>query len=160
SLPLAISDPTSAGPIVVGESFSTFSPPTLSWRAVAWRPDISLAPTDLLTIQQAGNSTVNRAQDVSPNGTFIAGYSNGHGLRWACKRGSGTVASTQVLAPVAGDVGSEGVGVNSTGRVAGYTQSDASTFRGATWAPGSGAAIVLATPPGSGGIRLAREISE
>src|SRR5262245_10565566 len=73
SIPMAISDHTAVGPVVVGESFSTFFPPTLSWRAVAWRPDISPEPIDLLTIAQAGNSTINRAQDISPNGVYIVG---------------------------------------------------------------------------------------
>src|SRR5262245_49792311 len=71
SAAIAISDPTAAGPVVVGQSFTKFSPPTLSWRAVAWRPNVSITPTDLLP--GAGASTVNRAQDVSPSGTFIVG---------------------------------------------------------------------------------------
>ena len=162
SVAMAISDPTSVGPIVVGESFSTFSPPTLSWRAVAWRPDVSLEPIDLLTIAQAGNSTINRAQDVSPNGQYIVGLGAlgvTGGLRWTFDPVSGTVTEIQSLLGLPGD-GSEGIGVNSAGRAAGYSMSDSSTTRGVTWAPGSGTAELLQTPPGSGGFRLAREISE
>src|SRR5262245_61153998 len=100
SLPLAVSDPTPIGPVIAGQSFSSFSPPTLSWRAVAWRPDVSLAPIDLLTIAQAGNGTINRAQDVSPNGAYIVGASSfaiGGGLLWTFDAVSGTVAGTQTL---------------------------------------------------------------
>jgi hypothetical protein len=166
SVAMAISDPTPAGPIVVGESFSTFSPPTLSWRAVAWRPDVSLEPIDLLSIAQAGNSTINRAQDVSPNGQYIVGlgaFGATGGLRWTFDPVSGTVTGIQSLLGLPGD-GSEGIGVNSAGRAAGYSLTDSSTTRGVTWAlaPGndSVAAELLATPRGSGGFRMAREISE
>jgi hypothetical protein len=162
SLAIAISDPTPVGPIVVGQSFSTFSPPTLSWRAVAWRPDVSLEPIDLLTLAQAGNSTVNRAQDVSPNGQYIVGlgaFGTNGGLRWTFDPVRGAVTDIQSLLGLPGD-GSEGVGVNSAGRAAGYSLSDSSTTRGVTWAPGSATAVLLPTPPGSGGFRLAREISE
>ncbi len=163
SVLLAISDPTPAGPIVVGQSFSAFTPPTLSWRAVAWRPDISTTPVDLLTISQAGNSTVNRAQDVAPSGTYIVGYSNvspPHGIRWTFDPLTGAVTGLHTLNALPGDGASEGVGVNSAGRAAGYSLTDSSTTRGVTWAPGSAAAMLLTSPAGSGGFRLAREISE
>jgi len=161
SVAIAISDATAAGPVVVGQSFTKFSPPTLSWRAVAWRPSVSTTPIDLLP--GAGASTVNRAQDVSPSGTFITGYSNTsppHGLRWSFDPATGAVTHTDVLRALGGDLASEGVGVNSAGRVAGYSLTDSSTTRGATWAPGSTSATLLAAPAGSGGFRLAREISE
>lgn len=157
----AISDSTAAGPVVVGESFTKFSLPSLSWRAVAWRPNISTAPVDLLT--SAGDSTVNRAQDVSPSGAFIVGYSNvspPHGVRWSFNPSTGAVTAVQTLGALSGDLASEAVGVNSAGRAAGYSLTDSSTTRGATWAPGSATAVLLPTPPGSGGFRLAREISE
>ncbi len=164
SLPRAISDTTPNGPVVVGESFSSlFTPPTLSWRAVVWQPDISLTPTDLLTLAQAGNSTVNRAQDVSPSGDYIVGYSNvapPRGKRWTFDPQAGVVVSVESLGPLAGDLASEAVGVNSAGRAAGYSLTDSSTTRGVTWAPGSTTATALATPSGSGGFRLARRISE
>ena len=158
-----ISDPTPAGPIIVGESFSAFQPPTLSWRATAWRPDVSLAPIDLLTPAQAGNSSVNRAQDVSPNGAFIVGYSNvapPRGKRWTFDALTGTVTNVQTLNALSGDGASEAVGVNSAGRAAGYSLTDSSTTRGTTWAPESAAPVLLSGPAGSGGFRLAREISE
>jgi hypothetical protein len=152
-----------AGPIVIGQAFSAFTNPTLSWRATAWRPDVSLTPIDLLTAAQAGNSTVNRAQDVSPNGTYIVGYSNTsppHGVRWTFNPSTGAVSGTQVLSALAGDGASEAVGVNNAGRAAGYSLTDSSTTRGTTWAPGSATAVLLPSPAGSGGLRLAREISE
>lgn len=161
SVAIAISDPTPAGPVVVGQSFTKFSSPSLSWRAVAWRPQVSSAPVDLLP--GAGASTVNRAQDVSPSGRFIAGYSNTsppHGVRWSFDPITGGVTRIDTLRALPGDGASEGVGVNSAGRVAGYSLTDSSTTRGATWAPGSTAATLLAAPAGSGGFRLAREISE
>lgn len=161
SVAVAISDPTAAGPVVVGQSFTKFSAPTLSWRAVAWRPDVSTTPIDLLT--SAGASTVNRAQDVSPSGAFIVGYSNvspPHGVRWSFNPTTGAVTGVQALGALAGDGASEAVGVNSSGRAAGYSLTDSSTTRGATWAPGSATAVLLPGPSGSGGFRLAREISE
>lgn len=163
SVARAISDPTAAGPVVVGESFTKFSSPTLSWRAVVWRPNFSTTPVDLLSSAQAGNSTVNRAQDVSPSGTFIVGYSNvspPHGVRWSFDPMSGAVTRIETLRALSGDGASEAVGVNSSGRAAGYSLTDSSTTRGATWAPGSTTAVLLPTPAGSGGFRLAREISE
>jgi hypothetical protein len=163
SIPMAISDPTTVGPVIAGESFSSFSSPTLSWRAVVWRPNVSLIPIDLLTIGQAGNNTVNRAGDVSPSGQYIVGYSNvnpPHGVRWTFNPESGAVTDIDVLSPWADDGASEGVGINSSGRAAGYSLSDSSTTRGVTWAPGSSIAVLLPAPPGSGGFRLAREISE
>jgi hypothetical protein len=163
SILLAISDPTPAGPVVIGQSFSTFTTPTLSWRATAWRPDASPAPIDLLTVAQAGNSSVNRAQDVSPSGTYIVGYSNispPHGLRWTFDPLTGAVTNVETLSALSGDGASEAVGVNSAGRAAGYSLTDSSTTRGVTWAPGSTTAVLLPSPAGSGGFRLAREISE
>jgi hypothetical protein len=163
SVAAAISDPTTAGPVVVGQSFTQFSAPTLSWRAVAWRPGVSTTPIDLLTSGQAGASTVNRAQDVSPSGTFIVGYSNvspPHGVRWSFNPTTGAVTAAQTLGALSGDGASEGVGVNSAGRVAGYSLTDSSTTRGVTWAPGSATATLLATPSGSGGFRIARKVSE
>ena len=161
SVAVAISDPTAAGPIVVGESFTKFSAPSLSWRAVVWRPNISTAPVDLLP--GAGASSVNRAQDVSPSGTWIVGYSNvspPHGVRWSFNPSTGAVTGTQTLGALSGDGASEAVGVNSSGRAAGYSLTDSSTTRGVTWAAGSASAVLLPTPAGSGGFRLAREISE
>src|SRR5262245_19324234 len=160
---VGISDHTGAGPIVIGQAFSAFTNPTLSWRATAWRPDVSLLPIDLLTAAQAGNSTVNRAQDVSPNGNYIVGYSNvspPHGVRWTFNPLTGAVTNTQVLNALAGDGASEAVGVNSSGRAAGYSLTDSSPTGGTTWAPGSVTAVLLGSPAGSGGLRLAREISE
>ena len=161
SVAVAISDPTAAGPVVVGQSFTKFSSPSLSWRAVAWRPSVSTAPIDLLP--GAGASTVNRAQDVSPSGAFIVGSSNvspPHGVRWTFNPVTGSVTATQTLGALARDGASEAVGVNSAGRAAGYSLTDSSTTRGVTWAPGSATAVVLPTPAGSGGFRLARVISE
>jgi len=161
SVAIAISDSTVAGPVVVGHSFTKFSPPTLSWRAVAWRPNHSPLPVDLLP--GAGASTVNRTQDVSPSGTFIVGHSNvspPHAVRWSFDPVTGAVTATQTLGALAGDGASEAVGVNSSGRAAGYSLTDSSTTRGVTWAPGSVTAVLLPGPPGSGGFRLAREISE
>ncbi len=158
-----ISDATEDGPVVVGQSFNFLQAPTLSWRATAWRPDVSLIPVDLLTAAQAGNGSVNRAQDVSPNGAYIVGYSNvspPHGVRWTFDPASGAVTNAQSLNMLAGDGASEGVGVNSAGHAAGYSLTDSSTTRGAMWAPGSAAAVLLGSPAGSGGFRLAREISE
>ena len=163
SLAIAISDPTAVGPVVAGQSFSAFVAPTLSWRAVVWRPDVSLTPSDLLTIAQAGNSTVNRAQDVSPNGEYIVGLGAGGpggGKRWTYNPLMNSITSVESLSPLAGDGATEGVGVNSAGRAAGYSMTDSSTTRGVTWAPGSTTAVLLPTPAGSGGFRLAREISE
>lgn len=159
---MGISDPTPVGPVVVGNSFSTFTPPTLSWRAVAWRPDVSLAPKDLLTFAQAGNSTLARAQDVSPNGAYIVGgssYIPGGGTRWLFDPVTGQVTGIQALSGLPGD-GSEGIAVNSAGRAAGYSMTDSSNTRGVTWAPGNSTAVLLPTPAGSGGLRMAREISE
>jgi hypothetical protein len=161
SVAISISDPTAAGPVVVGQSFTKFSPPTLSWRAVAWRPNVSTTPVDLLP--SAGASTVNRAQDVSPSGTFIVGYSNispPHAVRWSFNPGTGAVTGAQTLGALGGDLASEAVGVNSAGRAAGYSLTDSSTTRGVTWAAGSATAVLLPGPAGSGGFRLAREISE
>ncbi|MCI0676025.1 MAG: dockerin type I domain-containing protein [Phycisphaerales bacterium] len=158
-----ISDPTAAGTVVVGESFNFLQAPTLSWRATAWRPDVSLIPVDLLTPAQAGNSSVNRAQDVSPNGEYIVGYSNmapPRGKRWTFNPATGAVTNVQTLNMLAGDGASEAVGVNSAGRAVGYSLTDSSTTRGAMWAPGNDTAILLTSPAGSGGFRLAREISE
>ncbi|HEX2686322.1 MAG TPA: hypothetical protein VHN14_06875 [Kofleriaceae bacterium] len=110
SVAAAISDPTAAGPVVVGQSFTTFSSPTLSWRAVAWRPTISTTSIDLLTSASAGDSTVNRAQDVSPSGTFIVGYSNvspPHGVRWSFNPTTGVVTAAQTLGAISGDGVSE-----------------------------------------------------
>ena len=164
SIVMAISDATALGPpVIVGESFSAFTPPTLSWRATAWRPAVSLNPIDLLTPAQAGNSTVNRAQDVSPNGQYIVGYSNTnppHGVRWTLNPATGTVTNVQVLSALPGDGACEAVGVNSAGRAAGYSLTDSSTTRGVMWAAGSATATLLPSPAGSGGFRLAREISE
>lgn len=163
SVAVAISDSTPAGPVVVGQSFSSFSSPTLSWRAVAWRPSLTTTPIDLLTTAQAGNSTVNRAQDISPSGKFIVGYSNvspPHGVRWTFNAVAGTVTEVQTLGALTGDGASEAVGVNSFGRAVGYSLTDSSTTRGTTWAPGSTTAVLLPSPAGSGGFRLARRISE
>jgi hypothetical protein len=120
-------------------------------------------PVDLLTAAQAGNSSVNRAQDVSPNGAYIVGYSNvapPRGKRWTFNPVSGAVTNVQTLNMLVGDGASEAVGVNSAGRAAGYSLTDSSTTRGAMWAPGSATAVLLGSPAGSGGFRLAREISE
>jgi hypothetical protein len=163
SIVMAISDATEVGPVIVGQSFSAFTPPTLSWRATAWRPDVSLNPIDLLTPQQAGNSTVNRAQDISPNGMYIVGYSNTnppHGVRWTFNSATGAVVNVQTLSALPGDGACEAVGVNSAGRAAGYSLTDSSTTRGVTWPAGSAAPALLPSPAGSGGFRLAREISE
>ncbi len=163
SVLMGISDATAAGSVVVGQSFNFFQAPTLSWRATAWRPDVSPIPVDLLTAAQAGNSSVNRAQDVSPNGAYIVGYSNvspPRGKRWMFDPVTGAVTDVQTLNMLAGDGASEAVGVNSAGRAAGYSLTDSSTTRGATWAPGSATAVLLGSPAGSGGFRLAREISE
>jgi uncharacterized membrane protein len=148
--------------VVVGESFNFLQPPTLSWRAAVLRPDLSLIPTDLLTPAQAGNSSVNRAQDVSPNGQFIVGYCNvapPRGKRWTFDPVTGGVTNVQTLNMLAGDGACEAVGVNSSGRAAGYSLTDSSTTRGAMWPPGSASAVLLTSPAGSGGFRLAREIS-
>jgi hypothetical protein len=163
SLAIAISDPTAIGPVVGGQSFSAFITPTLSWRAVVWRPDVSLTPLDLLTVAQAGNSSVNRVQDVSPNGQYIVGYSNVNpvrGKRWTYDAVTNSVTNIETLGVLAGDGASEGVGVNSAGRAVGYSLTDSSTTRGVTWAPGTTIATLLPAPAGSGGLRLAREISE
>jgi hypothetical protein len=83
-----------------------------------------------------------------------------HGVRWSFNPTTGVVTATQTLGALSGDGASEAVGVNSSGRAAGYSLTDSSTLRGATWAPGSATASLLTTPSGSGGIRLARRISE
>jgi uncharacterized membrane protein len=158
----AISDPTPHGPVVVGQSFSAFMVPTLSHRAVAWRPQISLHAVDLQTVAEAGSSSVNRAQDVSRDGKYIVGYSNApspRGHRWTFDVATGTATANQTLGVLPGDGGSEGVGVNSAGTVAGYSITPVGDTRPCYW-PGVSTTAVALAAPSAGSIKLAREISE
>lgn len=163
TIAFGLSDETAIGPIAVGQSFSVFTSPTLSYRAVLWTPDASAAAFDLQTIAEAGNSTVNRAQDVSPNGLYVVGYNSTAPIRarrWTLDPSTGLPVSVELLEPLPGDGACEAVGVNSRGVAVGYSGGAAGPTRPCYWAPDQSAATPLALPPGSGGFCLAREISD
>jgi hypothetical protein len=104
SVAIAISDATAAGPVVVGQSFTKFSPPTLSWRAVTWRPSVSTTPVDLLPER--------RRQHRQPRTGCLAERHVHHRLqqhvaaarlRWSFDPPTGTVTHVDTLRALGGD---------------------------------------------------------
>jgi hypothetical protein len=151
--------------VIVGASFNQFTTPSLSWRPVVWRPAVSVNPTDIIPIASAGNSSVNRANDVSPDGTRICGYSNGfsgdgqvRGRRWTFNPQTGAVGAPESLH--SGANATEASGINSAGRCTGWQINATQNFTPLTWAPGSTAATALGLPVGSDQYQIPREISE
>lgn len=162
----AISDPVSngaagVGPVIVGESFNQFTTPSLSWRPVVWRPAVAPICADIMPVAIAGNSSINRAGDVSPDGTRICGYSNGggaRGRRWTYNPATGVAGNPETL--TSGTNATEAAGINSAGRAAGWAINGIGNFVPVTWPPDSAAGTTLTLPAGSDQYQIPREISE